>query len=117
MYSIRDDKDKFEFFVTCYAPLVIGQPHWKLKTSQKPISELLTIDDEAFIVLLLHNSEELWTDLAKAGPGKESTEGVGKKTTTEGTISEKNKPAKKHAKYTRQGDSKNNTKMYGGWSN
>jgi hypothetical protein len=62
----------FTFIVEHLAGAVIGQRRWKLTRCYKPLSECMTVSDEAFMLLVLENNYELWqdADTNRVGRGK-----------------------------------------------
>jgi len=62
----------FTFVVEHLAGAVIGHRRWKLNRCYTPLSEAMTVSDEAFMLLVLENNYELWKDAAsnRVGRGK-----------------------------------------------
>jgi hypothetical protein len=59
----------FTFIVEHLAGVVIGHRCWKLNRCYTPLSEAMTISDEAFMLLVLENNCELWKDAVSNSVG------------------------------------------------
>jgi len=96
LYSIRYDAMVFEFFAKTYLSVVIGYNNFEARTQQDIVSNLVTVEDEAFILLLLVNSEDRWMNMLETKVYKTSQVST---------------------KFTKKdSDKTGNTYKYGGWS-
>jgi hypothetical protein len=71
----------FTFIVEHLAGAVIGQRKWKTTRCYAPLTEHMSISDEAFMLLVLENHYELWmhSETTKVGRGKYTENGPNKK--------------------------------------
>ena len=71
----------FTFIMEHLAGAVIGQRKWKITRCYAPLTEHMSISDEAFMLLVLENQYELWINLetTKVGRGKYTENGPNKK--------------------------------------
>ena len=71
----------FNFVVEYLAGPVLGQRKWKTERCYKPLSEVMTVSDEAFMLLLLENQYDMWKDseTTRVGRGKYTENAKNKK--------------------------------------
>jgi hypothetical protein len=65
----RVNSDEYITFISHFAPALTGVTFWNKNRMTKPISELLTVTDEAFLLLCLINYSATWKaqELQKSG--------------------------------------------------
>ena len=56
----RQDRDKYIQFLCRFGPALTGMTLWNNNKTTKPVSELLTITDKAFIHLCIINYSATW---------------------------------------------------------
>jgi hypothetical protein len=56
----HQDKDKYIQFLCRFGPALTGMTSWNNNKTTKPLSELLTITDEAFIHVCIINYSATW---------------------------------------------------------
>jgi len=96
LYSVRYAAPVFEFFAETYLSIVIGHKNFEARIQQEIIANLVTVEDEAFILLLLVNSEDRWMNMIETKVYKTSQVST---------------------KFTKKdSDKTGNTYKYGGWS-
>ena len=68
----KNTNTTFNFVVEYLAGPVLGQRKWKTERCYKPLSEVMTVSDEAFMLLLLENQYDMWKDAetTRVGRGK-----------------------------------------------
>jgi len=62
---MRKDEASYTKFCKIVLSSVVGKSGWKLNCGNKKLSEFVTISDEAFGLLLMHNSWEVWTNMGR----------------------------------------------------
>jgi hypothetical protein len=80
--EMRNDEESYTKFAEVVLSCIVGKSSWKLNCGTKKLNEFVTVSDEAFGLLLMHNSWELWRtmgDNARQGKpiGKAKREGDG----------------------------------------
>lgn len=106
MLTLRANTKSFRIFCDCFLSKVIGSSKWKEECISKTVSEIATISDEAFTLLLLENHWDEWSNKNVEDYKKEAPYDAKNNKTV------KRKPTK--GKYTSEGIG---AKLYGGWSN
>ncbi len=59
------DRVAYTLFCDEVLSLVVGRNEWKVTSMSKKISEFVTVSDEAFGLLLMENSWELWKQMGE----------------------------------------------------
>jgi len=105
--ALRANKnDSYIIFCDYFLSQVVGRNDWKKRRHVEVISSLATVSDEAFAILLLMNSWDMWIEMVdedeavkkgKSGEQQQGQVGGRKHTTT---------------KWTQSGAG---TRKYGGW--
>jgi len=77
----KNTNTTFNFVVEYLAGPVIGQRKWKTEKCYKPLSNVMTISDEAFMLLLLENQYDMWKNATSTivGRGKYTEKAKNKK--------------------------------------
>jgi hypothetical protein len=65
----RESRDDYIKFISHFAPALTGVTFWNNNKLTKPVSELLTVTDEAFILLCLINYSATWKAQEKQKSG------------------------------------------------
>ena len=65
--QLRKNPRVFEMLVTTFIPHVIGRGErfYKKERCKKLIREIVSVSDEAFVLLAIENSEDKWIEMAK----------------------------------------------------
>jgi len=63
--QMRNDYESYTQFCNIALSAVTGKNDWKKNSGTQKISEFVTVSDEAFALLLLENSWEVWLDMSK----------------------------------------------------
>ena len=56
----RESRDDYIKFISHFAPALTGVAFWNNNKMIKPVSELLTVSDEAFLLLCIINYSATW---------------------------------------------------------
>jgi hypothetical protein len=67
--DMRKNREAYTVFCDVVLSLVVGKHMWRSKCWNTPMSEIATVSDEAFALLLVENSWEAWNHLAKREKG------------------------------------------------
>ena len=66
----RGESNKYIKFISHFAPALTGVTFWNSNKGTKPVSELLTVTDEAFILLCIINYSATWKAQEKQKSGE-----------------------------------------------
>lgn len=66
----KNNNMAFDFVVEYLAGPIIGMRKWKTERCYKPLSQVMTVSDEAFMLLLLENQYELWLTATSTRVGR-----------------------------------------------
>ncbi len=58
--AVRRNYEVARVFFNYFLPSVVGKATWKKEATQKRVSDIATVSDEALALLLLENSRETW---------------------------------------------------------
>ena len=61
--KLREDPKTMQMFCDTWLPCVVGKVEWKKSRCIKPMSEIATVSDEAFTLLVLENIWDVWTNV------------------------------------------------------
>ena len=65
--EMRKDEEQYGLFCDMILSCIIGQMEWKKNRTTKRVSEMATVTDEAFRLLVLENSWDQWSYLLSKG--------------------------------------------------
>jgi len=60
---LQEDAQTMEIFCNHFLACVVGKHDWKQQTKKELISQVATISDEAFALLVLENIWDEWKDM------------------------------------------------------
>lgn len=103
MKKLRTDKDMFFWLIDTFFVAYVGSFEFRNKSKVTTVSNILTVSDEAFILLCIENNFDKWIELYEIRKQKKLGNVVA---------------AVKHARYTRTGPgNKGFTDKAAGWNN
>ena len=63
--QLRSNAEAYEHFCDEFLPCIVGKTQWSKEIYDKEISKIASVTDEAWALLLLENSWDLWNQIAK----------------------------------------------------
>ena len=70
----RENSNEYIKFISHFAPALTGVTFWNSNKGTKPVSELLTVTDEAFILLCIINYSATWKAQEKQKSGEKDVQ-------------------------------------------
>ena len=89
--EMRDNKKAFTLFCDRILPCVVGRSMWDKLVDRVGVSKFATATDEAWAIVVMENSWDLWKQMAESTDGKvKDTERAGTKYTAKTRAARKN---------------------------
>ena len=71
--EMRENEETYKIFCNKLLPCIVGKNEWNKLCWQIHVSKIATISDEAFTILLLENSWDVWKEMADRDDDEENT--------------------------------------------